>query len=259
MQDLTTRRRQDFWTALLLIAVSLFFLQQTSEIPFFKADAAGVDAGQWYNSAALVPFGIFGLLLLLSIGLLINAIRHGGLPESFRGGALAWYRVVNWAARSDVSRMVATALIMLAYIFALVPRVDFTIASALVLLALIYGFNATRPRATAIALVAVLLPSLFSLIAFFPRARWGASHLDDILVLAAFLLLIPIALIETRRAEGKIGQVLKLAPLLAFLFPLFLVIVMAFGFRQNIPTRTGLLFQQIEYHYYVTLKPWLGG
>lgn len=259
MQDLTARRRQDFWTALLLIAVSLFFLQQTSEIPFFKADAAGVDAGQWYNSAALVPFCIFGLLLALSIGLLVNAIRQGGLPETVTAGASAWHLVQSWAYHSDVARMVATALIMLAYIFALVPRVDFTIASALVLLALIYGFNATRPRATVIALVTVLLPSLFSLIVFFPRADWGASHLDDYLVLAAFLLLIPIAFVETKKAEGKVGRILKLAPWLAFLFPLFLVMVMAFGFRQNIPTRTGLLFQQIEYHYYVTLKPWLGG
>lgn len=240
--------------ALLLIAVSLFFLQQTAEIPFFKADAAGVDAGQWYNSAALVPFCIFGVLLLLSIGLLVIAIRQGGLP----GGALGWRVVRSWSLRADVARMAATALIMLAYIFALVPRVDFTLASALVLLALIYGFNATRPQATAIALTAVVLPSLYALIVYFPRDSWGASHSDDYATLIAFLALIPIALLETKRAEGRIGGILKLAPLLAFLFPLFLVIVMAFGFRQNIPTRSGLLFQQIEYHYYVTLKPWLG-
>lgn len=240
--------------ALLLIAVSLFFLQQTAEIPFFKADAAGVDAGQWYNSAALVPFCIFAILLLLSIGLLVIAIRQGGLP----GGGLGWRALESWFTRVDVARMAATALIMLAYIFALVPRVDFTLASALTLLALIYGFHATRPRATAVALVAVLLPSLYALIVYFPRSNWSASHSDDYATLAAFLLLIPIAVLETKRAEGRVGRILKLAPLLSFLFPLFLVIVMAFGFRQNIPMRSGLLFQQIEYHYYVTLKPWLG-
>ncbi len=239
---------------MILIAVSLFFLAETADIPFFKADAAGVDAGRWYNSAALVPFCIFGILLLLSIGLLVNAIRQGGLP----GGTAAWAVIRGWTSRRDVARMAATALIMLAYIFALVPRVDFTLASALVLFALIYGFTATRPRATLIALIAVLLPSLFALLVYFPRASWGASHLDDYVTLIAFLLLIPIAFVETRQAEGRAGPILKIAPLLSFLFPLFLVIVMAFGFRQNVPTRTGLLFQQIEYHYYVTLKPWLG-
>ena len=42
---------------------------------------------------------------------------------------------------------------------------------------------------------------------------------------------------------------------MAVLVPLMLVLAMAFGFRQNVPNRSGLLFSQIEYHYYVTLKP----
>ncbi len=44
-------------------------------------------------------------------------------------------------------------------------------------------------------------------------------------------------------------------PAIAILAPLILVCAMAFGFRQNVPNRGGLIFKQIEYHYYVTLRP----
>jgi hypothetical protein len=51
------------------------------------------------------------------------------------------------------------------------------------------------------------------------------------------------------------GRVARATPWIAVLAPLVLICAMAFGFRQNIPNRGGLLFSQIEYHYYVTLRP----
>ncbi|WP_119165958.1 hypothetical protein [Algihabitans albus] len=254
MPDKTKLRRQDFWTALVMIAASLFFLYKTSEIPFFRANAAGVEAGRWYNSAAIVPYGLFTGLLLLAVALLVVAIRQGGAPRGLLDlGAATWIRSPAGA------RTLAVAAIMLAYIFGLVPRVDFTIASALVICALIYGFHDLRARATSIALFAVLSPSLYALIAHFPQSQWNAPHDDDWVALGAFLALSIGMLWETRRATGRIDGYIKAAPLIAFLIPLLLVIVMAFGFRQNVPNRTGLLFGQIEYHYYVTLRPWRAG
>ena len=58
---------------------------------------------------------------------------------------------------------------------------------------------------------------------------------------------------------AALDRVVKSTPVIAVLCPLLLVLAMAFGFRQNVPNRTGLLFQQIEYHYYVTIKPYLAG
>ena len=254
MDDRTALRRRDFWTALILIAASLFFLYRTAQIPFFKADAAGVDAGKWYNSAALVPYGIFAAILLLSTALLVVAIRQGGLPRSGTIGAVA-----GWLTGAAGTRMIAAATIMLAYIFALVPRVDFTIASALVLLALIYGFHCVRGRATAAALLAVLLPAAYALAANFPQSAWNAPHDDDWISLGAFVCLTMFMVVEARAADGRLDPYLRAAPFIAVLVPLFLVLVMAFGFRQNVPNRTGLVFQQIEYHYYVNLRPWLAG
>lgn len=254
MEDRRQLRRRDFWTALVLIAASVFFLLETATIPFFEANAAGVQSGRWYNSAALVPYGIFGALLLLAIALLAIAIRDGGAPDR-----TTWPAVRAWLTGTPAARMMAVSLIMLAYIFALVPRVDFAIASALVLLALIYGFHDMRARATVIALVAVLVPAAYALLANFPQGRWSAPHDDDWVTLTAFVLLVAAMIVETRRARGRLDPFLRAAPAVAVIVPVFLVIVMAFGFRQNVPNRTGLLFQKIEYHYYVTVRPLLSG
>jgi len=51
------------------------------------------------------------------------------------------------------------------------------------------------------------------------------------------------------------SRIARATPWIAALAPLILICAMAFGFRQNIPNRGGLLFSQIEYHYYVTLRP----
>lgn len=254
MDDKTRLRQQDFWTALAIIATSIFFLFKTSEIPFFRANAAGVESGQWYNSAALVPYGIFAAILVLGVMLLVTAVRQGGTPGQGQFGAL-----VAWARTASAARMAAVALILLAYIFALVPRVDFTIGSALVVLALIYGFHVQRGRATLIALAGVLLPSIYALAAHFPQSEWNTPHDDDWFVLIAFVTLTVVMFVEIRLAGARADGFLKAAPVIAVLVPFLLVIAMAFGFRQNVPNRTGLLFKQVEYHYYVNVKPWLAG
>jgi hypothetical protein len=253
MQEKTKLRRQDFWTALLLIAVSIAFIAKTAEIPFIRTGTGGVAAGHWYNSPALVPYGIFGTLLILSLGLLIISIRDGGWPNGLSLRALRTRLVTQ-----DATRIAAVSLIMLAYIFALVPRVDFTLCSALVMLALIYGFHEKRARATLIATIAVLIPSVYALAVNFPQARWNAPHDDDWLTLAVFLALIPVMWIDCARA-GRVDGFIKAAPVIAFVVPLLLIIAMAFGFRQNVPNRTGLMFSQIEYHFYVNWRPFVRG
>lgn len=245
-EDRTELRTKDFRTSLILIALSLFFLGRTALLPFFKADAAGVEA-EWYNSAALVPYLIFGSLLLLGIGLLVVAIREGGLSRE----VLPKLGMPEPGTR----RVLAAALIILAYIFALVPRVDFILASALVITALIYGFHQMRPRATRLALAAVLLPSAYAMAAHFPQPEWNTPHDDDIVVLVAWLALVVLGWMEARASGVSFDRSLRAAPIISVLVPLFLICVMAFGFRQNVPSRSGLVFEQIQYHYYVTLRP----
>lgn len=244
-------RIRDFWASLVLILLSLFFLWRTSLLPFFKADAAGVESGKWYNSAAIIPYIIFAALLLLSIGLLIIAIRDGGARA-----ALARLPSAETIVSMPVMKTAAIGLILLAYIFGLVPRVDFVIASALLITALIYGFHEGRPLAVALSTAAVLIAGGYALIMHFPQSEWQKPHDDDWLTLILFLALTVAMFLDVRRRQPIRRSYALATPLIAVLIPLFLVCAMAFGFRQNVPNRTGLLFQQIEYGYYVRFRPW---
>ena len=256
--DRTALRAADFWTALVLIATATFFLWRTSRLPFFKASAAGVDA-EWYNSAALVPYAVFGALLALGLALLWIAVRDGGGTRALaaaRGLAVAPGRAgVAWAA---VAKVGGVALILALYIGALVPRVDFTLSSALAITALTYGFHEGRLRPLALALAAVAAPALYALAVHGPQAEWGA-HDDDWATLLTFAALAAALLVETRAHHGRIPPYALAAPVIGLVVPFLLVCAMAFGFRQNVPARTGLVFAPVEYHYYVTLRPWLRG
>ena len=248
-QDRGALRAADFWTALVLIALASFFLWRTSRLPFFKASAAGVKA-EWYNSAALVPYGVFGALLLSGFGLLGVAVRDGGAARALAGAPR-----VSWG---DVARVGGAVAILALYVGALVPRVDFTLASALAITALIGGFHEGRGRPLALALAATAVPGLYALAAHGPQAEWGAPD-DDWLTLAAFLALTVAFLAETRARHGRVPGYALAAPAIGLVVPFLLVCAMAFGFRQNVPARTGLVFSQVEYHYYVTVRPWLRG
>ncbi|MCR9139293.1 MAG: hypothetical protein NXI27_25060 [Alphaproteobacteria bacterium] len=246
MVDKSVMRARDFWTALVLIAISLFFLYQTSLIPFFQANAAGVQ-GRWYNSAALVPFGIFSGLLILALVLLAIAIFDGGARQAFSSIGIGY-------SPSESARLLCISAILAAYIFGLVPRVDFIICSALVITALIWGFRSGDRTAMATATIIVICAAAYALLMHFPRAEWTKPHDDDIATLVAFVL-ITILMFVRSRMLGRIDRITRLTPMIAILVPALLVIAMAFGFRQNVPNRQGLLFSKIEYHYYVNIKP----
>lgn len=243
MEDKTALRARDFWTSLILIAVSLFFLWRTTDIPLFTTKTAGVTAAAWYNSAAVVPYGIFGLLLLCGFGLLAISVRQGGAERALRGAGVGW-------ERAEIVRMICIAAILFFYIFALVPRVDFIIASALLISALIYGFHDGSPDRMKIAAGVVAAAGLYAFVLHFPQSEWAKPHDDDWVTLALWVGLTIVMLVR----HGD-ETAMRIAPILAALVPLLLVMAMAFGFRQNVPNRSGLLFSQIEYHYFVTLKP----
>ncbi|MEM9902150.1 MAG: hypothetical protein AAF865_12430 [Pseudomonadota bacterium] len=235
-------RARDFWAALSLIALSLFFLWKTSAIPLFGDQIGGVSGITWYDSAAIVPLGIFASLLVLAMLLLINAIRSGGAAQALSAVGIGW-------DHAEALRFASIAVCLTAYIGSLVPRVDFVIASGLLITCLIYGFQHARPGRMLLSSAAMLLSAAYALIANFARSEWGA-HDDDLLGLAFWALMTLVVLWQSRWE-----RLLRVVPVIALVAPLILVMAMAFGFRQNVPARTGLLFSQIEYHYYVTLRP----
>lgn len=239
-------RARDFWAGLTLTALSLFFLWRTFDIPLFGGNRAGVTSAAWYNSAAIVPLGIFCALLVLSCTLLAISIRAGGARRALSAVGIGW-------DRAEALRFVMIAVILFFYVAALVPRVDFILASGLVIVALTFGFYLGRPGRMALAAASVAACGLYAMIAHLPQAEWG-RHDDDVLTLVVW---IGLSLWTLRAARGD--RVLRAAPVIALIAPTLLVCAMAFGFRQNVPNRGGLIFSQIEFHYFVTLRPlWRG-
>ena len=134
-------RTRDFWSSLVLIGLSLFFLWKTSHIPLFGGNRAGVSGADWYTSAAIVPLGIFGGMLVLALMLLATAIREGGAARALSAIGIGW-------DRAEALRFATIAVILFFYVASLVPRVDFILGSGLLITALI-GYRlvfAGRPR-----------------------------------------------------------------------------------------------------------------
>lgn len=235
-------RARDFWGAIVLFFLSVFFLWRTSFIPLFGQNRAGVSGADWYNSAALVPFGIFGALLVLSLVLMNISIKAGGARLALTRTGIGWNR-------SEALRFSTLALILFFYIVGLVPRVDFIIGSGLLITALIFGYHGGRSDRMILVTLIVAIAGLYAFAAHLPRSEWKA-HDDDWVALALWFGL-TLWVLATNRKD----RVARAIPIIAILAPTLLVLAMAFGFRQNVPNRSGLLFSQIEYHYFVNIKP----
>lgn len=237
-----TLRARDFWAAIVLICASVFFLWRTSLIPFLGENRAGVSGSDWYNSAAIVPFGIWSMMLVLGFILLGIAIRAGGAGRAFSSLGIGW-------DLSEARRICCIAVIMIFFIFGLVPRVDFILASGLVITAFIYGFHEGIAGRMLLSAASVAVAGTYAIVAHLPQAEWNTPHDDDWITLGVWVGLTIWMLAHDR------SRISRATPWITVLTPLVLVTAMAFGFRQNVPNRGGLLFSQIEYHYYVTLRP----
>ncbi|NOD99624.1 hypothetical protein GS610_20645 [Ruegeria sp. HKCCD6228] len=235
-------RTRDFWASIVLITVSLFFLWKTLDIPLWGENRAGVSGSDWYNSAAIVPLFIFGGILVLSFVLLAISVRSGGAQNAFSALGIGW-------EKCEAYRASTIGLILLAYVVGLVPRVDFILCSGLLITALTYGYYGGHARRALVACVAVVAAGLFAFAVFPAQADWN-EHGDDWFTLAVWVTLTLVVL-----TKAVTERVLRFVPVVAILAPLILVSAMAFVFRQNVPARGGLIFKQIEYHYYVTLRP----
>ncbi|WP_108816791.1 hypothetical protein [Loktanella sp. Alg231-35] len=240
--ELAVLRARDFWGALVLMALSVCLLWRTFDIPLWGGNRAGVASASWYNSAAIVPLGIFSALLLLSFVLLFIAIKAGGAKRAFSAVGIGWNS-------TEALRFTTIGVILFCYVAGLVPRVDFIACSGLLVTALVFGFYQGRVERMILAAFIVALAGAYAFIAHLPQAEWGV-HDDDVVTLVLWAVLTVWVMIN---AKGD--RVLRLVPVLAVVAPLILVCAMAFGFRQNVPNRGGIIFSQIEYHYYVTLRP----
>jgi hypothetical protein len=167
-------RRADFWTSLVLFGLALGMIRSALTMPL-RESFAGVQ-NVWYVSPALFPLLIAGGLLLLATALLRNAIRTGGARA-----ALAALGRRSAADATPTARMLAAIALIAGYVYGLIPRVDYLVATALFLQVFIGAFYLGRRDLlwlqTGLFLAAALPAFLAGLAGWYPAAgtwsRWG--------------------------------------------------------------------------------------
>ena len=159
MLPLETRRKADFIFAILLCALGGYVIYSASQMPW-RNTRTGATA-QWFLSAGLFPATLGVLLILFSLHVMLTAIRDGG----HRGGLrmfVGWLKGLPW--NRPVQRVVFMILLIGAYVWLGIGRIDYRLASSIFLFVFIAVFwwpeaGAALPRRILATLaVAVLLP-----------------------------------------------------------------------------------------------------
>lgn len=180
MDDLLRMRRADFWTSLIFFGIAGGMIGSAMTMPL-KESFAGVQ-NAWYVSPALFPLMIAGGLVILATALLCNAIRTGGARAALAS-------LGGWAedGKDATARMCVAIAIIAGYVYGLIPRVDYAIATALFLQVFIAAFYIGRKeimRLQTRTFLLVAIPAfLADLFRFYPMPGTLSRHLLDVVVL----------------------------------------------------------------------------
>ncbi len=180
MDSQTRMRRADFWTSLVFFAIAIGMIGSAMTMPL-KESFAGVQ-NVWYVSPALLPLMIAAGLLILATTLLRNAVRTGGARAALAS-------LGRWAeADGDATaRMLAAIAIIVGYVYGLIPRIDYVVATTLFLLVFIGAFYLGRKdimRFQAVLFLAVGAAALAAdLLGVYPSPGTTPRYALDLIVL----------------------------------------------------------------------------
>ncbi len=133
MMEKQNLRRADFITAVVLIVFSIWELAMTFRMPM--KDSWGGVQNVWFVSPALFPLIIGSGLLLLGIVLLAFSIRTGG----YRSFVEQLHEKRKGLSEPSI-RFLAILLAFVAFVYFLIPRVDFFLANIIFLFYFIAAF-----------------------------------------------------------------------------------------------------------------------
>jgi len=194
------------------------------------SDSYGGVQNVWYVSPALFPLLVGGLLLLLSVVLIANAITYHGWPGVLRERD----RGVSLTHESN-QRFFAIVLLIATYVYAFIPHVDFFIATVLFLFAFITAFYLERHEPLVISTLAFFLLGIVVLISS-RIAESGISHaFMDIVTTLVFIVLCLSYLRFCRRHNLELRR-FRISLVVALAVPLILAPAFRFGLLVPLPT-----------------------
>ena len=237
-------RRADLWSGLLLLVLAIAMLAETATFPI--THSYGGVRNVWYVSPALFPLIVGSCLALLSLALVVTAARRLG------GGALRQALRPALPGLDDRNRRFAMiVLAIVGYVFVLVPRVDFFLATLLFLLVFVFAFHLDSAAAVIRNLVAMSVAcAAIGLAAVAGVAVWGAGLGYPLDAMAGLAIA---AVLAANWPEVSIDPVLRrryrAAVLLSVAAPLVLCPAFKYGLLVPLPSEGAViaLMDQVRY------------
>lgn len=224
--QLTKKRRADFFTSILLLVLSVAMLAETLTFPM--ADSYGGVSNVWYVSPALFPLLVSGLLIVMALMLMVRAIRDGGMAEAIKGLP----KTGQFLASENLHRLVVLIGIIAAFVYGLVPNIDFWIAAFAFLTVLITPFYIDDSR----ILRPLFGPFIIVSIIVFAVGRdpqTNGTILDSFVLAAAIIQNLIVALMS--RNNALYVKKWRISMLSAVVTPLVLVPSFKFGLLVPLP------------------------
>jgi len=136
--DKTELRKKDFITSLILIAFGIFMILYTLTVIPMKDSFGGV-MNVWFVSSGLFPLGIGIFIIILAIVLCNRAIKDGGAKKFFQDLS---HREKDSSGKT--LRFFGILLVIFAYVYLYIPRIDYFLSTMLCLVVFISLFYLDR-------------------------------------------------------------------------------------------------------------------
>jgi hypothetical protein len=138
-------RKADIFSGIVISLFGLWVIGQALKMPM--KDSWGGVQNVWFVSPALFPLFVGLVIVLLGIGLTVNALRIVGL--SGLTDTLAWLKsaqLIRFLKSEPMMRFHAIVVLLFSFVFLNIPRIDFFLCSVLFLTAFISMFYLDDPR-----------------------------------------------------------------------------------------------------------------
>ncbi len=240
-EELSKKRKADFFTGLLILFISIAMLFESFTFPM--TDSYGGVQNVWYVSPALLPILVSSLLILLSLILIKRSITDGGFKQ-----AIEDFPKLTQTIRSEGSRrFFIICCYLIAYVYGVIPYVDFFIGSMVFLLAFILPFYLDRSELFSVSFLPFMVTS--TLIGILGYQGMVSSLLADIALLAIMLFITLCSYLKIK-GDSELFSKWRISVMTSVLTPLILVPCFKFGLLVPLPTE-GLVIKAMEHLAYL--------
>jgi hypothetical protein len=242
MLDKTKLRKADAFTAIVLLVFGIWIIAEALSMPM--KDSWGGVMNVWYVSPAIMPLGIGSAIILLSLALLVHAVKTVGLPELRAVLKRVVLRAVTqWPADGNVKFMAMASQLMI-WIYVFIPRIDFLLTTIYFLMVFISMFYFQDMRVLKRLWAAYLAVSAL-FFAYFASGLGALAYRSfrytgDVLMLATIIAMAVFIKCQVRSLEGS-GRKYRIMLLIAILFPLFICPVFKFLLQVPLPYEGGII------------------